>query len=197
MAASSKRPVVSDQTLGSDARGFSFALEETAGRLELRALHRPDYGNIHADWSSAEQRRRISAGRKQLLARAAGLQKHPAPLLLDATAGLGRDGFTLAWLGARVTMLERHPQIAALLQDAHRRALVDPQLAPVAAGIAIHTGDAALLFTPEDPQKIAESVLKVLYDAELRKTLTTKGFEQAKKFSWKENLKKTLDIYKG
>lgn len=149
MAASSKKPVASDQTLGSDARGFSFALEEIAGRLELRALHRPDYGSIHADWSSAEQRRRILAGRKQLLARAAGLQKHPAPLLLDATAGLGRDGFTLAWLGARVTMLERHPQIAALVQDAHRRALADPQLAPVAAGIAIHTGDAAMLMAQQ------------------------------------------------
>jgi 16S rRNA (guanine1516-N2)-methyltransferase len=145
MAASSKEPAVSDQALGSDARGFSFALQESAGRLELRALHRPDYGSIRADWSSTEQHRRISAGRKQLLARATGLQKHPAPLLLDATAGLGRDGFTLAWLGARVTMLERHPQIAALLQDAHRRALADPRLAAVAAGIEVRTGDAASL----------------------------------------------------
>ncbi|HAF96159.1 MAG: hypothetical protein A2X34_08995 [Elusimicrobia bacterium GWC2_51_8] len=72
-----------------------------------------------------------------------------------------------------------------------------PVAASNATSIPEITGDAALLFTPEDPQKIAESVLKVLYDAELRKTLTTKGFEQAKKFSWKENLKKTLDIYKG
>ena len=129
MAASSKLSSGLNETLGSDARGFSFALEENDGRLELRALHRPDYGSIHADWSSADVRRRISAGKKQLLARAIGLHKHPAPRVLDATAGLGRDGFTLAALGAGVTLLERHPQTAALLRDAHRRALADPKLA--------------------------------------------------------------------
>lgn len=131
------------QTLGSDARGFSFALQENAGRLELRALHRPEYGAICADWGSAEVRRRIAAGRKQLLARAIGLQKKPDLEVLDATAGLGRDGYTLAALGARVTMLERQPQIAALLQDAHRRALADPQLAAVAARIELLDSDAA------------------------------------------------------
>lgn len=149
MAASSKEPAVTDQALGSDAQGFSFALQEGAGRLELRALHRPDYGSICADWSSTEQRRRISAGRKQLLARATGLQRHPALSLLDATAGLGRDGFTLAWLGARVTMLERHPQIAALLRDAHRRALADPRLAAVAAGIEVRAGNAESLMAQQ------------------------------------------------
>jgi len=131
------------QTLGSDARGFSFALQENAGRLELRALHRPEYGAICADWGSAEVRRRIAAGRKQLLARAIGLQKKPDLEVLDATAGLGRDGYTLAALGARVTMLERQPQIAALLQDAHRRALADPALAAVAARIELLDTDAA------------------------------------------------------
>jgi len=131
------------QTLGSDARGFSFALQENAGRLELLALHRPEYGAICADWGSAEVRRRIAAGRKQLLARAIGLQKKPYLEVLDATAGLGRDGYTLAALGARVTMLERQPQIAALLQDAHRRALADPELAAVAARIELLDTDAA------------------------------------------------------
>ena len=38
--------------------------------------------------------------------------------MLDATAGLGRDGYTLARSGAQVTLVERHPLIAALLRDA-------------------------------------------------------------------------------
>ena len=108
------------------SRGFSFALQETGGRLELRALHHPGYGAICADWGTAEVRRRIAGGRKQLLARAVGLNKQRDLRILDATAGLGRDGFTLAALGARVTMSERNKTIAALLHDAQRRALLDP-----------------------------------------------------------------------
>src|SRR5579872_5186637 len=102
-----------------EARGLSFALQENHGRLELRALHRPGYGAIHADWSSAEMKRRIAAGKRQVLARAVGLHKSPELQVLDANAGLGRDGYTLAALGARVTMAERNPSICALLRDAH------------------------------------------------------------------------------
>ncbi|PPE72863.1 hypothetical protein C3942_15670 [Solimonas fluminis] len=143
MPPSSDPAIGAEQTLGSDARGFSFALQENQGRLELRALHRPDYGAIWIDWGSAELRRRIAGGRKQLLARALGMAKRPDLEILDATGGLGRDAFTLAALGARVTLLERQPQIAELLADAHRRALADPALAPVAARIELRRGQAA------------------------------------------------------
>ena len=92
------------------------------GTLHLRALHRPDYGGICADWQSAEMLSRIRAGKKQLLARACGLTKLWSPSILDATAGLGRDGYTLHRLGAQVTLCERHPLIFQLLEDARRRA---------------------------------------------------------------------------
>ena len=145
MPPSSDPTIGAEQALGSDARGFSFALQENQGRLELRALHRPDYGAIWIDWGSAEQRRRIAGGRKQLLARALGLAKRPDLEILDATGGLGRDAFTLAALGARVTLVERQPQIAELLADAHRRALADPALAPTAARITLRRGDAGAI----------------------------------------------------
>jgi 16S rRNA (guanine1516-N2)-methyltransferase len=145
MPASSDPAITAEQTLGSDARGFSFALEENQGRLELRALHRPDYGAIWIDWGSQELRRRIAGGRKQLMARALGLAKQPGLHILDATGGLGRDAFTLAALGARVTLVERQPQIAALLADAHRRALADPGLAEAAARIELRQGQALAL----------------------------------------------------
>ncbi|MDM4770199.1 class I SAM-dependent methyltransferase [Solimonas sp. SE-A11] len=145
MPPSSDPAIGAEQALGSDARGFSFALQENQGRLELRALHRPDYGAIWIDWGSSEQRRRIAGGRKQLLARALGLAKRPELDILDATGGLGRDAFTLASLGARVTLVERQPQIADLLADAHRRALADPALAPIAARIELRRGNAALV----------------------------------------------------
>ena len=109
------------ETLGPTAQGFSFALEESEERVQLRALHLPDYGPIYADWLGNEVKRRIAAGRNQLVARAVGMRKSTDLKILDCTAGLGRDSFTLATLGAHVTMTERHPQIFALLDDAKKR----------------------------------------------------------------------------
>ena len=41
--------------------------------------------------------------------------------VIDATAGLGVDAGVLASAGRRVTMIERHPVVAALLRDALER----------------------------------------------------------------------------
>ena len=138
------------ETLGPNAQGFSFALEQSHERVQLRALHRPDYGPIFADWLSAETRRRIAAGRKQLLARAVGLHKTRDLKILDATAGLGRDGYTLAALGAQVYMVERHAAIIALLRDAHARALACADAVAIAQRIEMIEGDAAQVFVNGD-----------------------------------------------
>jgi 16S rRNA (guanine1516-N2)-methyltransferase len=68
--------------------------------------------------------------------------------VLDATAGLGRDAFTLAALGARVTLAERNPTIASLLTDARERALQDPATAEAAARTGIVCMDARKLMGP-------------------------------------------------
>lgn len=67
-------------------------------------------------------RRQYGGGRNQLLARAVGLPDKKNLSILDLTAGLGRDGFVLATLGCRVTLIERQPIIAALLRDGLKRA---------------------------------------------------------------------------
>jgi len=131
-----------------DTRGFSFVLHRHDGRLELLALHHPGYGAICADWTSAEMQRRIRGGRRQLLARAIGLHRERELRVLDATAGLGRDGFTLAALGARVTLAERNPTIATLLTDARERALREPATADAAARTEIVCTDARKLMGP-------------------------------------------------
>ncbi|TOM58423.1 16S rRNA (guanine(1516)-N(2))-methyltransferase, partial [Vibrio parahaemolyticus] len=48
--------------------------------------------------------------------------------VIDATAGLGRDAFVLASLGCRVRMLERHPVVAALLDDGLQRGYQDAEI---------------------------------------------------------------------
>lgn len=50
---------------------------------------------------------RSGEGRGQALAKAAGLVSGITPDIVDATAGLGRDAFLLAALGAKITLIER------------------------------------------------------------------------------------------
>jgi len=62
-----------------------------------------------------EHRRRFGGGRGQALARAVGIKPGVTPPIVDATAGLGRDSFLLASLGAEVMLIERNDTIHAML----------------------------------------------------------------------------------
>ncbi|QWG17696.1 class I SAM-dependent methyltransferase [Bradyrhizobium sediminis] len=86
---------------------------------------------------------RTGASRKDALARAAGFGKGAVPTIIDATAGLGRDAFLLATLGAQVTLLERSPEVHDLLREALARAAAEsPELAAVVARMTLMQGDA-------------------------------------------------------
>ncbi|QNI04004.1 class I SAM-dependent methyltransferase [Halomonas sp. SH5A2] len=91
----------------------------------------------------AAYRRQFGGGRGQLVAKACGLNKGVNPHVVDATAGLGRDAFVLASLGASVLMIERVPAIAALLADGLSRAASTADTAPIAARMTLRQGDAA------------------------------------------------------
>lgn len=107
-------PPIDDATEALDltVRGFLFCLRRVEDQLTLAAPHLAGYGAFSVDWASADVQRRISGGRKQLLAKAVGLHKKPNLKVFDGTAGLGRDGFTLAALGAEVTLSERNPVLS-------------------------------------------------------------------------------------
>jgi glycosyltransferase involved in cell wall biosynthesis len=57
-------------------------------------------------------------------------------------------------------------------------------------------GDAALLFDPLDVDAIAVSVRRILEDAELAERLRSAGLERARKFSWDETARRTLECYR-
>lgn len=99
--------------------------------LVLRNPLLPKQGDILVDFASgaASYRRLHGGGKGEAIAKATGLNKVSDITVLDATAGLGRDAFVLASLGATVTLNERHPAVAALLHDGLRRAEIDPLLA--------------------------------------------------------------------
>jgi 16S rRNA (guanine1516-N2)-methyltransferase len=107
-----------------------FALVLTEERLELRQLDEPKLGAIYVDFvgGAVAHRRKFGGGKGQAIAKAVGLNKGVTPVVLDATAGLGRDAFVLASLGCQVLMVERHPVVAALLEDGLRRACADAEI---------------------------------------------------------------------
>lgn len=83
---------------------------------------------------------------RDLLARAAlTRQAGGPPALVDATAGLGADGFHLAALGHEVVMLEREPLLHAILEDGLLRARsgeLGPAAAHAAERVTLHLTDA-------------------------------------------------------
>ena len=91
-----------------------------------------------------DHRRRFGGGKGQDIAKAVGVSGY-LPTVVDATAGLGRDSFVLASLGCEVLACERHPVVAALLQDGLRRAALVPDVADIASRIRLHVGAAHAL----------------------------------------------------
>jgi glycosyltransferase involved in cell wall biosynthesis len=57
-------------------------------------------------------------------------------------------------------------------------------------------GDAALLVNPHDTDAITRAMQELIESPELRQTLTQKGLERAKQFSWKKMAEETLAGYK-
>jgi 16S rRNA (guanine1516-N2)-methyltransferase len=97
------------------------------GRLSLYPVAEPR-ASVTVDFQALARRFGPAAGiRRQPLVRALGARKQT---VVDATAGLGQDAFLMAWLGSRVTAVERSAVLAALVADGLDRALAVPELAP-------------------------------------------------------------------
>ena len=94
------------------------------------------------------------AGHNELLGRAVGIGKKPGLKVVDATGGLGRDGFVLADLGCRVLMCEREALVGLLLESGLERGLAsgDAWLVAVLERIELWQGDAREL----SPPRVAE-----------------------------------------
>ena len=85
----------------------------------------PMHRSLRCDFvgGAVQHRLRFGGGRGQDLPKAAGFKPGINPHIIDATAGLGRDAFLLASLGATVTMIERSTEMHTLLHDGMARAL--------------------------------------------------------------------------
>lgn len=101
-----------------------------AGTLSLLDTSRPKEGGVSVDFASdaLDYRIKHGGGRQEFIARAAGIKGQETPTVLDATGGLGRDAFILASLGCEVTLIERSPVVAALLENGLARAALNNEL---------------------------------------------------------------------
>ncbi len=58
-------------------------------------------------------------------------------------------------------------------------------------------GDAALLINPDEPMQLAEAILQLISDSQLRQEFIDKGKERAKLFSWERTAIETLKAYRS
>ncbi|MCX5850082.1 MAG: glycosyltransferase family 1 protein [Deltaproteobacteria bacterium] len=57
-------------------------------------------------------------------------------------------------------------------------------------------GDAGIIISPEDGDALCQSMLEIYRNSSLRKSLSAKSIEQAKKFSWQKCAGETIQAYK-
>jgi 16S rRNA (guanine1516-N2)-methyltransferase len=117
-------------------------------------------------------RHRFGGGRGQSLPKAMGFKSGKTPTVIDATAGLGRDSFLLASLGAHVTMIERSATMVELLQDGMQRAAREGGgLEEIMSRMTLLHGDAkdllptlsaeAILIDPMHPPRRSTALVKL------------------------------------
>ena len=106
---------------------YDLLLTVTAERLELRSTQRGGPSPLYVDFVGGPLGYARRLNRFGLLFQAVGFRTG-RPTVLDATAGLGRDAFRLAYHGCQVTALERSPILFALLQDGLDRAARVPEI---------------------------------------------------------------------
>jgi len=108
----------------------SFQLHLSPEHLALEQVDDPKQGLVFVDFVSGAvaHRRKFGGGKGQSIAKAIGIKSGVSLDVIDATAGLGRDAFVLASLGCNVTLVERSPVAAALLEDGLERAYLDYEI---------------------------------------------------------------------
>ena len=72
-----------------------------------------------------------------------------------------------------------------------------PVVSSYTSSIPEVAGDAALLIDPNNPLQLADTILKVIDNSQLRQEFIQKGKKQAQLFTWERTAKETLKAYKS
>ena len=124
------------------APAYDLLLTVTAERLELRFTQVGGPGPLYIDFVGGLLGHTRRVNRFGSLFQAVGFRTG-RPTVFDATAGLGRDAFRLAYHGCQVTAVERSTLLFALLRDALDRAALAPDVyARIGNRLCLQHGDA-------------------------------------------------------
>lgn len=131
---------------------------------------------LRGDFMRLLPRLRSDRVRSELLVKAARIKGVEAPMVVDATAGLGEDSLLLAAAGFHVDLYERDAVIAALLRDALDRAGNEAQLTDVVARMTLHEEDSiAALRSLEMPPDVV--LLDPMFPARTKSAQVKKKFQ--------------------
>ena len=130
---------------------LALVVDYDQGWLQLCGTNAP--GPVMVDFSDTAMLYRRKGGQNELLGRAVGVKANRHPQVFDATAGLGRDAFVLADLGCTVTLSERSPVLAWLLESAVSAALISQhqQVRDAAERMRVTHGDSCDTHFMDDP----------------------------------------------
>ena len=100
-------------------------LSVSDGVIGLGTLDQPKQGIISVDFTGGTMahRRKYGGGKKSEAVAKACFGSMDKPVIFDGTAGLGRDAFVNAYLGAEVHLFERNPVVRLLLKHGIERAV--------------------------------------------------------------------------
>lgn len=144
-------------------------------------LFTPELGSpISIDFTQGKSahRRQFGGGRGQALAKAVGLKKGAMPNVIDATAGYGQDAFVLATLGCKITLIERNPILAALLENALNRAQQDPATHTITQNMVLYHSDASDYLMQITPELAPDVIyLDPMYPARQKSALVKKEMQ--------------------
>lgn len=123
---------------------YPFLLVYSQEGLAIQQSGRGAPGPVLVDFSAGTANHRRKHGGGELIVKAVAGSKQQLPSVLDTTAGLGRDSFVLASRGYQLTLCERSPVIAAILEDGLERARLaaDCELNEIVARMTLSRGNA-------------------------------------------------------
>jgi len=143
-------------TLTGDAAGLGLYWKygKKADHLRLRlSFTEGSFGYRLRQWLSGQVREELLHALRRLPA---------GSTVLDASTGTGQDSLLLAARGFRVIACERHPILAALLQDACWRASRDPALTPLLARWQLQAMDACA-YLDQHPMRFAAAIFDPMF----------------------------------
>lgn len=118
--------------------------------LSLKALSTSPAQIINVDFAAASFAwRQRQSPLSEFVMKAVGGKKALEWSVLDATAGLGQDGFILAHAGCHIQLIEQSNVVHALLQDGLLRAAASevPALVSACSRIKLHNADSKIFMS--------------------------------------------------